>query len=81
MSKAPPFEEKRRSGRNTMPRANRHFYPATSGIFTHRCHQTAFLLKFARTDAVTSAGAFVNKIKSELGLKTMHREVHFRSDR
>lgn len=31
-----------------MPRANRHFLPGHVGHITHRCHQKAFLLKFAR---------------------------------
>jgi putative transposase len=31
-----------------MPRANRHFLPAQVWHITHRCHQKAFLLKFAR---------------------------------
>jgi len=41
------------------------FYPATSGI------------------SLTAVGswAFVNKIKSELGLKAMQREIAFESER
>jgi REP-associated tyrosine transposase len=31
-----------------MPRANRHFLPGHVWHITHRCHQTKFLLKFAR---------------------------------
>ena len=31
-----------------MPRANRHFLPGHVWHITHRCHQRAFLLKFAR---------------------------------
>jgi putative transposase len=31
-----------------MPRANRHFLPGHVWHLTHRCHQKAFLLKFAR---------------------------------
>lgn len=31
-----------------MPRANRHFLPGQIWHITHRCHQQAFLLKFAR---------------------------------
>jgi putative transposase len=31
-----------------MPRANRHFLPGHVWHITHRCHQKAFLLKFAR---------------------------------
>ena len=31
-----------------MPRANRHFLPSHIWHITHRCHQRAFLLKFAR---------------------------------
>jgi putative transposase len=31
-----------------MPRANRHFVPGHVWHITHRCHQQAFLLKFAR---------------------------------
>src|SRR5574341_947152 len=31
-----------------MPRANRHFLPGHIWHITHRCHQRAFLLKFAR---------------------------------
>jgi len=36
-----------------MPRANRHFVPGHVWHITHRCHQQAFLLKFAR--ALTSS--------------------------
>lgn len=31
-----------------MPRGNRHFLPRQVWHITHRCHQQAFLLKFAR---------------------------------
>jgi len=31
-----------------MPRANRHFLPGQLWHITHRCHEKAFLLKFAR---------------------------------
>lgn len=31
-----------------MPRANRHFLPGQVWHITHRCHQQAFLLTFAR---------------------------------
>lgn len=31
-----------------MPRANRHFLPNHVWHLTHRCHEKAFLLKFAR---------------------------------
>ena len=31
-----------------MPRGNRHFLPGQVWHITHRCHQQAFLLKFAR---------------------------------
>jgi hypothetical protein len=31
-----------------MPRAHRHFLPNHVWHITHRCHQQAFLLKFAR---------------------------------
>ena len=31
-----------------MPRANRHFLPNHVWHLTHRCHERAFLLKFAR---------------------------------
>jgi len=31
-----------------MPRANRHFLPGHVWHITHRCHQKALLLKFAR---------------------------------
>jgi hypothetical protein len=31
-----------------MPRANRHFLPGQLWHLTHRCHEKAFLLKFAR---------------------------------
>jgi putative transposase len=31
-----------------MPRANRHFPPGQLWHLTHRCHEKAFLLKFAR---------------------------------
>lgn len=31
-----------------MPRGNRHFLPGQAWHITHRCHQQAFLLKFAR---------------------------------
>lgn len=31
-----------------MPRANRHFFPGQIWHITHRCHEKAFLLKFAR---------------------------------
>lgn len=31
-----------------MPRANRHFLPGQFWHITHRCHEGAFLLKFAR---------------------------------
>src|SRR5262245_46915741 len=31
-----------------MPRANRHFVPGQIWHITHRCHEQAFLLKFAR---------------------------------
>ena len=56
-----------------MPRANRHFLPDHVWHNTHGCHQKDFLC-WSEAIAVGSP-AFVDKVKVELGLKALHREV------
>lgn len=56
-----------------MPRANRHFLPGHVWHITHRCHQKAFLLKFARDRDRYLHWVF--EAKKRLGLRVLNYMV------
>ena len=56
-----------------MPRAHRHFLPGHVWHLTHRCHQKAFLLKFARDRDRYLHWVF--EAKKRLGLRVLNYMV------
>jgi len=56
-----------------MPRANRHFLPGRLWHITHRCHEKAFLLKFARDRRAWLGWLF--EAKKRLGLCVLNYTV------
>ena len=56
-----------------MPRANRHFLPGHVWHLTHRCHQKAFLLKFARDRRCYLSWVF--EAKKRFGLSVLNYMV------